>query len=87
MPCSSDVWRYRVVSKQLCLLPARHSDGAKPSRQDSVRKQLGQRFDVIWTTHEPGRWLLHCHIPHHTVNNNVAEQGAGGLTMIIDVSR
>jgi len=30
-------------------------------------------------------WLIHCHIPHHTTNNNVEVQGAGGLTMIIDV--
>src|SRR6266498_434147 len=31
---------------------------------------------------EPGKWLIHCHIPHHTTNNNVEEQGAGGLTMV-----
>jgi FtsP/CotA-like multicopper oxidase with cupredoxin domain len=62
----------------------------QPSAQterDTVNVGPGQRFDVIWTAHEPGRWLLHCHIPHHTVNNNVEEQGGGGLTMIIDVSR
>lgn len=41
---------------------------------------------MIWTAHEPGKWLLHCHINHHTTNDNVEEQGGGGLTMIIDVS-
>jgi len=28
---------------------------------------------------------VHCHIPHHTTNNNVETLGAGGLTMILDV--
>jgi hypothetical protein len=34
----------------------------------------------------PGKWLLHCHIPHQTTNENVEEEGAGGLTTVIDVS-
>jgi len=42
---------------------------------------------VIWTAREPGRWLLHCHIPHHTTNNNAEEAGGGGLTMLINVSQ
>jgi FtsP/CotA-like multicopper oxidase with cupredoxin domain len=41
---------------------------------------------VIWTAREPGKWLVHCHIPHHTTNNNVEVDGGGGLTMLIDVS-
>jgi FtsP/CotA-like multicopper oxidase with cupredoxin domain len=60
-----------------------------PSAQydvDTVNVGPGQRYDVIWTAREPGRWLLHCHIPHHTLNDNVEEQGGGGLTMIIDVT-
>jgi len=28
---------------------------------------------------------VHCHIPHHTTNNNVERQGGGGLTMILHV--
>jgi len=59
-----------------------------PSAQydaDTVNVGPGQRFDVVWTAREPGRWLLHCHIPHHTLNDNVEEQGGGGLTMIINV--
>lgn len=46
----------------------------------------GQRFDVIWLAREPGKWIFHCHIPHHTLNNNVEEQGAGGLTVLIEVA-
>jgi FtsP/CotA-like multicopper oxidase with cupredoxin domain len=52
---------------------------------DTVNLGPGQRYDVIWTAREPGKWLLHCHIPHHTTNDNVETDGAGGLTMVLDV--
>jgi FtsP/CotA-like multicopper oxidase with cupredoxin domain len=54
--------------------------------KDTVNVGPGERYDVIWEAREPGKWLLHCHIPHHTTNNNVEEEGAGGLTMIINVT-
>jgi len=54
---------------------------------DTVDVGPGQRYDVIWTAREPGKWLVHCHIPHHTTNNNVEEHGGGGLMMILDVGR
>lgn len=52
---------------------------------DTVNVGPGQRYDVIWTARRPGKWLIHCHIPHHTANNNVEERGGGGLTMVIEV--
>lgn len=52
---------------------------------DSVSIAPGQRIDVVWTAREPGKWLVHCHIPHHTTNNNVEVNGAGGLTTYIEV--
>lgn len=55
-------------------------------QKDTVNVAPGERYDVIWTAREPGRWLLHCHINHHTTNDNVEEQGGGGLTMIIEVA-
>jgi FtsP/CotA-like multicopper oxidase with cupredoxin domain/uncharacterized membrane protein len=54
--------------------------------KDTVNVGPGERYDVIWEAREPGKWLLHCHINHHTTNDNREEQGAGGLTLIIDVS-
>jgi FtsP/CotA-like multicopper oxidase with cupredoxin domain len=36
---------------------------------DTVNVGPGQRFDVLWRALRPGKWLLHCHIPHHTTNN------------------
>jgi manganese oxidase len=59
-------------------------DGAR-FLADTVNVGPGQRCDVIWTALEPGKWLVHCHIPHHTVNNNVEEEGGGGLMMVIEV--
>jgi FtsP/CotA-like multicopper oxidase with cupredoxin domain len=53
---------------------------------DTINVGPGQRFDVIWTAREPGKWLMHGHIPHHTENNNVEVDGAGGLTMLIEVA-
>lgn len=54
--------------------------------KDTVNVGPGERYDVIWPAREPGKWLIHCHIPHHTTNDNVEEQGAGGLTMVINVT-
>lgn len=53
---------------------------------DTVNVRRGQRVDVILTGREPGRWLLHCHFPRHTLNDNVEEQAGGGITMIIKVT-
>jgi len=52
---------------------------------DALNIGPGQRYDVIWTALRPGKWLIHCHIGHHTTNNNVEMDGGGGLMMIIDV--
>jgi len=52
---------------------------------DTINVGPGQRYDVIWTAQRPGKWLIHCHIPHHTTNNNVEEKGGGGLMTVIDV--
>jgi FtsP/CotA-like multicopper oxidase with cupredoxin domain len=46
----------------------------------------GQLYDVLWEARGPGKWLLHCHINHHTTNNNVETEGGGGLMLIIEVT-
>jgi FtsP/CotA-like multicopper oxidase with cupredoxin domain len=53
---------------------------------DVINVGPGQRYDVIWPAREPGKWILHCHIPHHTLNNNVEERGGGGLTLLVEVA-
>jgi hypothetical protein len=52
---------------------------------DTVNVGPGQRYDVIWTARKPGKWLVHCHIPHHTANNNVEQDGGGGLMLVLNV--
>ncbi|MBY3183292.1 multicopper oxidase domain-containing protein [Rhizobium laguerreae] len=52
---------------------------------DTVNVGPGQRYDVIWTALNPGKWLIHCHIGHHTTNNNTESEGGGGLMMVIEV--
>lgn len=67
---------------------ARDGETLKPSARflaDTVNVGPGQRYDVIWKARKAGTWLVHCHIPHHTVNDNVEEQGGGGLMMKIVV--
>ena len=46
--------------------------------KDTVNVGPGERYDVIWEAREPGKWLLHCHITHHTTNNNARTRVAAG---------
>ncbi len=54
--------------------------------KDTVLVGPGERYDIEFVVRAPGKWLFHCHINHHTTNDGVEEMGAGGLTMIIEVS-
>ncbi|MGH2614426.1 MAG: multicopper oxidase family protein [Thermomicrobiales bacterium] len=54
--------------------------------KDTVNVAPGERYDVLWEAREPGKWLLHCHISHHTTNNNVETEGGGGLMLILEVT-
>ncbi|MDX8501868.1 multicopper oxidase domain-containing protein [Mesorhizobium sp. VK4C] len=68
---------------------ARDGETISPSARflaDTVNVGPGQRYDVVWTARRPGKWLIHCHIPHHTTNNNAEVKGGGGLMVVIDVT-
>ena len=54
--------------------------------KDTVDVGPGERYDVIWEARGPGKWLLHCHIPHHTTNDNTEQEGGGGLMAVINVT-
>lgn len=72
---------FTVVARDgVTLSPAARFDA------DVINVGPGQRYDVIWPAREPGKWIFHCHIPHHTLNNNIEERGGGGLTLLVDVS-
>jgi FtsP/CotA-like multicopper oxidase with cupredoxin domain len=51
--------------------------------KDTVLVAPGERYDVEFIADEPGQWVLHCHILHHTTNDNVEP---GGLMMMFDVT-
>jgi len=51
--------------------------------KDTVLVSPGERYDIEFIATESGQWLLHCHILHHTTNNNVEP---GGLMLIINVT-
>jgi hypothetical protein len=59
-------------------------DGGRLTK-DTVNVAPGERYDVVWKAREPGKWLLHCHIPHHMTNDGFEQEGGGGLMMILDV--
>lgn len=72
---------FTVIARDGVMLPP-----AARFDADTINLGPGQRYDVIWPARRPGKWLVHCHIPHHTENDNVEESGGGGLMMILDVS-
>ncbi|MEO6296507.1 MAG: DUF4396 domain-containing protein [Dokdonella sp.] len=67
---------------------ARDGETLPPAQRymaDTVNVGPGQRYDVIWKARKPGKWMIHCHISHHTTNNNTETNGGGGLMMHIEV--
>lgn len=58
---------------------------AQRYEKDTILVGPGERHDVLWRARARGKWLLHCHINHHTTNDNTEQDGAGGLTEIIQV--
>jgi FtsP/CotA-like multicopper oxidase with cupredoxin domain len=50
--------------------------------KDTVTVAPGERYDIEFVATEPGQWMLHCHILHHTTNDNVEP---GGLMLMINV--
>ncbi|MEA5507923.1 copper oxidase [Halotia wernerae UHCC 0503] len=72
---------FKIIETDSNPLPA-----AAQIEKDTITVGPGERYNVIWTAREQGKWLLHCHIAHHITNDNAEVQGAGGLTMIINVT-
>lgn len=51
--------------------------------KDTISVAPGERYDIEFTATEPGQWMLHCHILHHTTNDNVEP---GGLMLVVNVT-
>ena len=50
--------------------------------RDTVLVAPGERYDVEFVAVEPGMWMIHCHISHHTTNDG---EEPGGLMMMVNV--
>jgi FtsP/CotA-like multicopper oxidase with cupredoxin domain len=50
--------------------------------KDTISVAPGERYDIEFIATETGQWMLHCHILHHTTNDNVEP---GGLMLMINV--
>jgi len=50
--------------------------------KDTISVAPGERYDIEWVADQPGHWMVHCHIPHHTTNDG---EEPGGLMMMIEV--
>jgi FtsP/CotA-like multicopper oxidase with cupredoxin domain len=72
---------FEIVATDGNLVP----EGAR-LKKDTVPVGPGERYDVVWTARNPGKWRLHCHINHHITNNGAEVNGGGGLVMVVDVS-
>lgn len=51
--------------------------------KDTVNVSPGERYDIEFVPDRPGKWMLHCHIPHHTTNEH---EEPGGLMLMVNVS-
>lgn len=51
--------------------------------KDTISIAPGERYDIEFVATETGQWMLHCHILHHTTNDNVEP---GGLMLMINVT-
>ena len=56
-------------------------EGARLTK-DTVSVAPGERYDIEFVATETGEWMLHCHILHHTTNDNVEP---GGLMLMVEV--
>ena len=52
--------------------------------KDTVLVSPGERYDIEFVATEPGKWMLHCHISHHTTNDNA---DPGGLMLVVNVTQ
>ena len=49
--------------------------------RDVVNISPAQRVDIVFKANNPGRWMLHCHIPPHATNDGVYP---GGMMSMVE---
>jgi len=69
---------FKVVATDGYPVPA-----AAQLTKDTLNVAPGERYDIEFIASEPGQWMLHCHILHHTTNDGAEP---GGLMLMINVT-
>ncbi len=48
----------------------------------------GNFYEVTFTPDKPGKWLFHCHVPHHTSNEGMSGPGGSpaGMSRVFNVT-
>lgn len=41
----------------------------------------GETYDLLFTAENPGTWMIHCHVPHHTTNDG--KEPGGMMTHVV----
>jgi FtsP/CotA-like multicopper oxidase with cupredoxin domain len=52
-----------------------------PYEADTIAIAPGERYDIILTADNPGRWMVHDHVDSHTMNGN---KPMGGIMTVIE---
>jgi len=50
--------------------------------KNTVNVASGETYDLEFKANNPGRWPIHCHIPHHISNN--MQMAMGGMATVIE---
>jgi FtsP/CotA-like multicopper oxidase with cupredoxin domain len=55
---------------------ARNGHPSPPVTETTVNLAPGEFVDITFTVNNPGNWIFHCHVPHHT--SNMMQDGYNG---------
>lgn len=53
----------------------------QPYKADTIAVAPGERYDVIFTADNPGRWMIHDHVDTHTMNG---DRPMGGIMSVLE---
>ncbi|TCP27801.1 multicopper oxidase [Scopulibacillus darangshiensis] len=61
---------FKVVAKDGTPLPK-----AAQYEANTIDVAPGETYDVVFKANNPGTWIIHCHLPHHTAGMSDTEEG------------
>ncbi len=66
------------------ILTAKNGHAVPPVRETTQNVAPGDFFDLEFTADNPGNWIFHCHVPHHTGNAKMSGYNGApvGMTRI-----